>query len=326
MSTWRRVPLATKIYMVILVYLLLMLGGLAFLKRTTDVVDLESLQRWWRGEGAGQTPVAQLTAPTPAPTITIPPGAAWFQAAGNVPVFARPVAADGPVALLESGEVAIVVGASSDQQWWAIQMPYFQDGRAWVSASQVQVQNPGAAPLLEASGAGPAQATPDNKPRPSVKALTNVNVRSGPATRFLKIATLEAGQEAEVLGVSPDRFWWLVQPPGSDQQGWVARDYVVASNADDAPVVGMQGIGESTLAPGKPFLTALYPTVNVRAGPDLTFAIVGQLAQGQTAVVTGKTSDALWWQIEFPTSPDGVGWVAAAFVQAENVETVPALR
>jgi uncharacterized protein YraI len=324
-STWRKIPIATKIYLAILIYLLIMLGGLALLHRTTGTLDLASLRRVLSGGQTGETPQAALSLPSPAPTITVPPGAAWLQANGNIPIFPRPGATSGSVAILESGQVALVVGASPDRQWWALQMPYFQDGLGWVSAGQVQVQNSQAVPVLNAAGGPPLQPT-SNKPPPVVKALTNINIRSGPATRFLKVGTLETGQQAEVVGASPDKFWWLILVPGTNQQGWVARDYVIASNVDDVPAVGMQGIGEATLEPGQPFLTALFPTVNVRAGPNLTFAIVGSLSQGQTVPVIGKTADDVWWQIKFPTAPDGQGWVAAAYVQAENVDQVQPIR
>ncbi len=67
-------------------------------------------------------------------------------------------------------------------------------------------------------------------------------------------------------------------------------------------------------------------TVNVRAGPDVTYAVVGQLNQGQLAEVIGVTRDGLWWAIKYPAAEGGEGWVAAAYVKTENTGSVPVVK
>jgi N-acetylmuramoyl-L-alanine amidase len=63
--------------------------------------------------------------------------------------------------------------------------------------------------------------------------------------------------------------------------------------------------------------------VNVRSGPGVRYSIVGQLAQEQSAPVTGKSEDEQWWQIVFQGQP---GWVAIDFVQVTGDPTaVPAV-
>jgi uncharacterized protein YraI len=189
----------------------------------------------------------------------------------------------------------------------------------------VEVNNTADVPVV-GSGENPIAggATPENLPM--VKAIANVNVRSGPDLRYQKIATLEIDANAEIVGVSADNFWWLIKVPGTENlQGWISSDYVIAQNADDVPVVGTQTGFQATLGPGSAFLTAAA-TVNVRAGPDVTFAVVGQLNPGELAEIVGKTEDGIWWAINFPGVADNQGWVAAAYVEAQNTQNVPVIK
>ena len=51
--------------------------------------------------------------------------------------------------------------------------------------------------------------------------------------------------------------------------------------------------------------------VNVREGPGTGFAVLGQITPGETYKVTGKTSAADWWQVDFG---DKKGWVMGQLV------------
>jgi uncharacterized protein YraI len=162
-------------------------------------------------------------------------------------------------------------------------------------------------------------------------AITNVNVRSGPDMSFEKIGLLNNGQEAEIIGVSPDGGWWAIRLRGAEQRtGWVAKDYIVSRNDDNIPVMTLESesVNEGSVAspqPGKAFLTAAW-TVNIRAGPGKEYAVVGTLQQGQTAEIVGKSEDTIWWAIRFDSPDNDTGWVAAAYVEAENTQNVPVLK
>jgi uncharacterized protein YraI len=77
--------------------------------------------------------------------------------------------------------------------------------------------------------------------------------------------------------------------------------------------------------PGKPFLTAVW-NVNIRAGPGTEYAVVGTLNQGASAEIVGISADGLWWAILYDGTQNGRGWVAAAYVQANNTANVPVLK
>lgn len=66
-----------------------------------------------------------------------------------------------------------------------------------------------------------------------------------------------------------------------------------------------------------PILVSPLPAndfVNVRAQPSLTAAILGQIPKGQSVPVQGKSADGKWYRVNFPSAPDGLGWVFAEVV------------
>jgi hypothetical protein len=87
------------------------------------------------------------------------------------------------------------------------------------------------------------------------------------------------------------------------------------------PAAGQQPAPAATQAPaasGAPSLTVTNEFVNVRTGPDTVYDKIGELQQGQTAPVKGKSADGRWWQISFAGGTGGVGWVINDYVQANG--------
>jgi hypothetical protein len=74
---------------------------------------------------------------------------------------------------------------------------------------------------------------------PYAVANSYVNIRSGPGTEYPAYGVAAPGSSAEIIGVNPDREWWMVRllttisPYGT---GWVSADYVTAYIADQVPV------------------------------------------------------------------------------------------
>lgn len=59
--------------------------------------------------------------------------------------------------------------------------------------------------------------------------------------------------------------------------------------------------------PGRPLVEAISNATNVRAGPDINDERLGQIYPGTSYAVIARRFD--WYQIEFPDSPNGTGWV-----------------
>lgn len=73
-------------------------------------------------------------------------------------------------------------------------------------------------------------------------------------------------------------------------------------------------------APDGPSVTALT-LLNLRSGPGTAYPIVGELAEGQTATVTGISADGQWWQIDLPQANDQQAWVIGDPLLAEAQNT-----
>lgn len=167
----------------------------------------------------------------------------------------------------------------------------------------------------------------------SVTANIAVNVRSGPSTSYPTYGVAPEGAQAVVIGVSPDSGWWNISVnPANIPAGnaWVSGDYVTARNTENVPVVQPPALppGAEVPAPGPddPKVTATE-VINVRSGPGTNFPIYGLAPKGATGRVVGVSEDAGWWAVELPTtvSQEGIGWVSADWVIAENTENVPVI-
>jgi len=69
-----------------------------------------------------------------------------------------------------------------------------------------------------------------------------------------------------------------------------------------------------------PVLTVTADFVNVRNGPDIRYASLGQLEQGQVLDVVGRSEDGQWLQISYPAAPDARGWVKIALDDVQLVQ------
>lgn len=86
-----------------------------------------------------------------------------------------------------------------------------------------------------------------------------------------------------------------------------------AAPAQETPEAG------ATPAPVPLVVTNAGPTaVNLRDQPDLNAGNIGILDLGASAVVLGRTADALWYQVEFPGQPGQTAWVYASLVQLSD--------
>jgi uncharacterized protein YraI len=163
----------------------------------------------------------------------------------------------------------------------------------------------------------------------TAEAFRTVNVRSGPGTDYAVINRLDRGEVVEVLGRSdPASDWLFIESNG--ETGWIAYFTVAVKgetgilpivSAETPPTTPPQSIPQveaqafapsptPTHAPvptGEAFVSA-YRTVNVRSGPSTNYAILGVLAPGERAAVTGRGgTDNQWLQIDFNGRD---GWVA----------------
>ena len=65
--------------------------------------------------------------------------------------------------------------------------------------------------------------------------------------------------------------------------------------------------------------------INVRAQPSTSGEVLGIIAANATVQIIGKDPGESWWQILYPASPDGKGWVTAQYVTVTGTPNVPVI-
>lgn len=76
---------------------------------------------------------------------------------------------------------------------------------------------------------------------------------------------------------------------------------------------------------------ACTPTVttttlaNVRNGPGQVYAILGNLPQGASATVAGKSQDSAWWYIQFAGGENGFAWISTTVTTSTCIPTTLAI-
>jgi uncharacterized protein YraI len=147
---------------------------------------------------------------------------------------------------------------------------------------------------------------------------TQVNVRAEPSTAGNVLGIIPADTKVEITGKDPAGNWWqILYPPGKDGKGWVTSQYVTTPNRDSVSVIGTD--------PYNGIMATVQQQINVRSGPGTGFNSLGILNARDVVHLTGKAANGAWLQIEFTEGggPQGKGWINAAFVQAQGMESLP---
>lgn len=79
------------------------------------------------------------------------------------------------------------------------------------------------------------------EPTGTVTAPDGLYVRSGPGTEYPSVGAIPFEATGEITGRSEDSQWWVINVPPTSEvpngQGWVAAEFVEATNVEDVPVV-----------------------------------------------------------------------------------------
>lgn len=211
---------------------------------------------------------------------------------------------------IEEGEVYPAVALNEDDTWVRINV---NGTLGWVSRAYVNLENTQTLPRVTEE-----PPTPGTTPIATVIA-TDLNVRSLPSVERGRILTrVERGEQYRAVARNAANTWVQINVDGTF--GWVSNRFVDVDNATGLPVA------QDPDAPSPRFAANVTATpspynVNIRSGPGVTFADVGNLPVNQTAEVIGRNANGTWWQIEYGGL---VGWVADQFVVVNGPQqTVP---
>ncbi len=95
---------------------------------------------------------------------------------------------------------------------------------------------------------------------------------------------------------------------------------VLAPSESDAASTA-DTIQANVAQPANPPQLVAPGAVNIRAGPGLSYEVIGRLNPNTVMPIIGRNADVSWWQIEIT---DGTtGWVSNQVVEAINTENVP---
>ena len=123
-------------------------------------------------------------------------------------------------------------------------------------------------------------------PTATVTARKGVNVRTGPGLNFPVLGIAPFGSTLEVVGVSADGTWWVVNVPAAPQgNGWVSEEFVQVENGQGVMVI-----------PSPPTPTpAATPTPTPTPAPDINFTA------NRTTINAGEKA-TLSWSVENVTA------------------------
>ncbi len=147
------------------------------------------------------------------------------------------------------------------------------DAMAVMATARVEIDLP----------APPDPATPTGR----VVGTQSLNIRSGPGTAFPVVGVARLGDEGELVGRSADGRWWAASvPTAPGGVGWASADFVLATNAENVPV--MQGpppppptptpLPRPTATPVPPAQPTPTPSAQINFTADRTTIMQGECA------------------------------------------------
>ena len=154
----------------------------------------------------------------------------------------------------------------------------FSDRSGSGSGGEIVLPPPGT--TVEATLVPPTPEAGD--PTATVTARSGVNVRTGPGLEYPIIGIAPFGSTLEVVGVSADGTWWVINVPGApNNYGWVSDEFVEVENGDNLLVI-----------PPPPTPTpAATPTATATPAPDIQFTA------SRTTINAGEKT-TLHWSVE----------------------------
>lgn len=143
-----------------------------------------------------------------------------------------------------------------------------------------------------------------------ILALKDVTMYSGPGSSFGVVGQVASGQIAKVTGTNTNGSWWrVVCPDDSIGSCWISGDPALTQpttvpHNDQPPPPG-------DAQPTTVQYVLTQQDVSIYSGPAAQYSVIGSIASGQTAKVTGVSADGNWWRVICPDDTVGSCWVTA---------------
>ncbi len=162
----------------------------------------------------------------------------------------------------------------------------------------------------------------------------------------MDMGTLNPDTVIVVTGRIKNNVWLQIDfPSGPDGHGWVLSQLVkiqgdlsgmqfynlLATPISKEEALGQVQAPDATDTPsvdGTPADTAIPPTatantpygttlaqINARSGPAGSFQPYGLIDANQRVNILGQTLNGLWFEIQYPSAPNGVAWVSSQYIK-----------
>lgn len=145
---------------------------------------------------------------------------------------------------------------------------------------------------------------------------SEVNVRADTSTVSSSLGMVPAFNNVLVTGKDPSGIWYQIL--FNNSAGWVRADFIQLVDTTVEIPVAVPETGSEAVSRG-----VVLRGVNVRSGPGQNFDSLGLLNQNDVIPVYGKDNSGEWIKIGFSPAVDGTGWVAAEFLQLDNIASIP---
>lgn len=183
-------------------------------------------------------------------------------------------------------------------------------------------------------------ATPTQMPEPAPvlgRAESNVTVRAESRRGSKSLGGIYSNQGVQIIARNDQARWfYIIWPDSPNGRAWVLADAVNLVDVDmtQLPIAIVDAnknvsflppflwtvSGEPLPIPPVPQVDNVRPAeitqaVNVRVAPNLGSVTIGALQVGQVVTMTGRFGENEWVQIDFPSGPEGKGWISTGEIK-----------
>ena len=164
---------------------------------------------------------------------------------------------------------------------------------------------------------------------------SNVTVRSEPRKGGDNLGGVFFNHAVQVIARNDVATWYYIEWAKSPTKAaWVLASAITLKDSDVTrlPIAIIDSAKHVTVLPpliwdvkGTPLplntpaagarTASVIQLAKVRVGPGIGYSTMGTLNPGVVVVVTGHINQNGWLQIEYPSGPDGRGWVAGELVK-----------
>jgi len=173
-------------------------------------------------------------------------------------VRAEPSTASEVLGIIPANSKVQIVGKDIGEGWWQIKYEAGDEGKGWVTSQYVETVDKPEVPVIGTDGITPSSGS-------VAIVIQQLNIRSGPDTRFNTLGTLNANDVVNLTGKNENGTWLQISfPNGPNNKGWVNAGFVKVDDMENLPIILDSG---EVIGTGTPVDTPLPPTPTLVPAP-----------------------------------------------------------